>query len=702
MSKTRVGLTAVFLLWTASGRGAAQTSYEVRGVTLLPADARISMARSGKPSWQLVPAGGATLRSVLRSVCGSEQGQQVDRELENLVLRLNGGDSIDRTLDEGVAVAIPFCLKHERRVKVTVESGDTLESLLLEHYGLAGPITLKETYDLNNQDRRWASLEEFSRRLKPGQEIVLPYAAEGAVFTRATTPLDSVSRSTPFDIDVQPPPPPPTLHEIMAAAQSPRAALVESAARAVPAPARGEIEFSYVRFVSATDVGQWCANPAGDAPPFDVALLKRRFETEARIARPFLIGGPNLIGLIDSGIASVDSAPFVRFLSANPNEVRGDPGKDDDRPPNDFVDDIYGINFNGRPGNGSVLSYPGLDPDFEHGTKVGTIVLGGEPWLNAWPAGQPPWAQLKIVNFSSATKPHPVDAIYLREALRYLLALDVRVVNMSLENGQAIEGIREAIGNATRTLFVAAAGNRPSGGADLGIRSVYPAADGGESGQLARRLLTVGAHALDPNRSWAGFSNYSNKRVDLLAPGCNVPTLSAEGMPVRESGTSIATAFASFAAGLLGALGETNGNAIKNRLLVSVDIDPALAKRVYSSGRLNIVKAISLSTDVIEKTDPAQPYEFGRIVDRDELRRFCGDGSLRTELDRMRKVRPNVTSEEGTRVHYWIENNASLTWVDCPQVDANQSIGSVEVDGQTRPGPPLAAVRDIVLADHRR
>jgi hypothetical protein len=276
------------------------------------------------------------------------------------------------------------------------------------------------------------------------------------------------------------------------------------------------------------------------------------------------------------------------------------------------------------------------------------------------------------------------------------------VVNLSLENSRAIQGIREVIGNATRTLFVAAAGNRPSGGSDIGIRTVYPAADGGESGSLARTLLTVGAHALDPNRSWAGFSNYSRQRVDLLAPGCNVQTLNADGMSVKESGTSIATAFASFAAGLLGALGETDGSAIKNRLLVSVDVDPALARRVYSSGRLNIVKAVSLSTDVIETTDRTQAYVFGRIVNRGELRRFCGDQEERKNLDRMRKVRPNVPSQEGTRVQYWVENDGILTWVDCPQVDADQSIGPVEVDGQSTPGPALVDVLDIVLADHRR
>jgi len=31
-------------------------------------------------------------------------------------------------------------------------------------------------------------------------------------------------------------------------------------------------------------------------------------------------------------------------------------------------------------------------------------VLGGQEWLNGWPAGESPWAQLKIVNFSSATQ----------------------------------------------------------------------------------------------------------------------------------------------------------------------------------------------------------------------------------------------------------------------------------------------------------
>src|SRR5689334_673142 len=132
MRRATVALTGVLLSGAASGRVAAQT-YEVRSVARLPADARISMARSGKPAWQIVPAGGTTLRKMLRDACGS-QGQEVDRELADLALRLNGGDTLDRPLDAGVAVAIPFCLKFERKVAVAVKPGDNLESLLLEHY----------------------------------------------------------------------------------------------------------------------------------------------------------------------------------------------------------------------------------------------------------------------------------------------------------------------------------------------------------------------------------------------------------------------------------------------------------------------------------------------------------------------------------------------------------------------------------------
>ena len=449
----------------------------------------------------------------------------------------------------------------------------------------------------------------------------------------------------------------------------------------MPSPARGATAFDYVRFVSVGDTRTWCKAAAGDPAAFDVTLLKGRFDVEARVAAPFLDGGLNLISVIDTGIASVDTAPFARFLRANPRELRGRPGDDDDY--NGFIDDLYGINFNPGSENGSVLCYRGLDPDFDHGTKVGTIVLGGQAWLTEWPAERGPWAQLKIVNFSSATEAHPVDAIYLAEAIRYLLRLDVRVVNMSLENRQPIDGMREAIGDATRTLFVTAAGNTAGGHhhSDGVSRE-----GGGELGQLHSVLLTVER----TRRAARGPASRTTREttVDLLAPGCNVPTLKVDGTPVSESGTSIATAFASFAAGLLGALGETDGRALKNRLLVSVDVDLGLESRA------RLLRAA-------QHRQGDQPVDRRHREDRpDAAVRVRSHRRSRRAAEVLRRQRPEDAAgrdaqgsserDQPRRVltsNSWSRPPAISPGSTARRTKADQSIGSLKSTGEQVRGP---------------
>jgi hypothetical protein len=617
----------------------------------------------------------------------------VDQTLEALTLKLNGGSTLDRDIPGGVAVALPFCLKIEQEVPVVVQRGDTVEGLLLQHYGLAGQITLRETYELNNQDRRWKSQEAFSRSLEPGKSILLPYTSEERVFAQADTILAPGTATTAVA---------PGLIEILEHTTSPAAAAAVFAnmVSAPKPPKRGAQEFDYVQFVTANDAGgkHGCVEAPGDPPPFDVALLKTRFAVEMLAAGKYVPNlTPALVGVIDSGISGVDTGVFAaRFLHANPKELNGTLGDDDDLPKNGFIDDVYGMNFNGGPAGGSVVYY-GADPDGEHGTKVGTLVLGGQDWVQAWDSKAAPWAQLTIINYSDSTAPHPVDAIHLANAIDYLLAEDARVVNMSLSNRQPLEPVRAAIRGSRRALFVVAAGNTAAGGQDIAINTVYPASDGGESGHLWPVVLTVGAHNRD--KTWSGFSNYSKKFVDLLAPGCAVPTLDTQGKATKENGTSIATAITSFAAGLIGALGETDARNLKIRLLISVDVDTDLEDRVRSSGRLNIVKAVSLSNDVVEQIGGGQTYLFGRLADRNELRRFCGDPVKQLSLGAMRKVRPHVAGSQGPRIHYWVENDGILATVDCPETEADKSIGLLVTDGQSVAGPPLAEVRDIVLAD---
>ena len=693
----RACLLSIFLLSLA--RVCMGQTWNVRGVPGLTEESLLAMAYSAKPSWHTVPAGGAMLDDVLRSVCGMQE-PRVDASLKALTLKLNGGSILHRQIPEGVAVSLPFCLKIDRKVSVIVQKGDTLEGLLREHYGLAGPKTQSQTFEINNANARWRNLSDFSKNLPVGQTIVLPYASQEMMYTPRKYQSTGVPAFHVPSLDFGFEDASRTPDEIVRRTASPVAAatfamntrLVEKV------EVRGAHEFDYVRFMTAPEATKnGCIEPP-TRPVFDIALLKGRFKIEADAASKHMDDlRPVIVGIIDSGISGVDKGVFSKyFFAANPSERSGKPGVDDDLPENGYIDDIYGMNFNKGAENGSVEFYS-HDPNADHGTKVAALVLGGKEWIDSWDSNIPPWARLKIVNFSSSKEPNPVDAENLGSGIDYLMSNDARVINMSLSNRQAIESLRQVMNvTKSRTLFVVAAGNTSSGGKDIALVNEYPAMYGGQNTGVAA-VLTVGAHNNSDGKR-AGFSNFSNRFVDLLAPGCAVPTLDIKGIVVSESGTSLATALTSFAASLVGALGETQPRNLKNRLLVSVDVDSTLEFDAWSSGRLNIIKAISLSNDVIEFASGSQLH-FGRLTKRDELRQFCSDPEKRLQLGGIRKVRPNIAGKADLRIQYWVEHNGLLSIIDCVQGDSNQSIGDILVDSKHVSGPRLSEVRDIVLAD---
>jgi hypothetical protein len=146
-----------------------------------------------------------------------------------------------------------------------------------------------------------------------------------------------------------------------------------------------------------------------------------------------------------------------------------------------------------------------------------------------------------------------------------------------------------------------AAGNAKQ---DVRSEGVYPARLGG-NGIGRANVLTVAAH--DAAGGLADFSNYSSTRVDIAAPGCGVksPTIP---LPIGEThGTSFAAPQVTFTAALLQALGLQSTSDVKRRIMVTSDYDPDLREWVVSSGRLNIMRAISLDADYLQMDGESQP-----------------------------------------------------------------------------------------------
>ncbi len=284
-------------------------------------------------------------------------------------------------------------------------------------------------------------------------------------------------------------------------------------------------------------------------------------------------GNDVVIGVIDSGV-DYTHPDLQDNIWTNPGEIPDD-GIDNDG--NGFVDDFYGYDFVNEDG----------DPfdDESHGTHVsGTIAAQGNNGIGVTGVN---WdAQIMGIKFldefNSGTT---FDAI---EAVEYSIMMGVDLTNNSWGGGGFSQGLYDAIAAAgdAGQLFIAAAGND---GLDNDIFPHYPASYDLDN------IISVAA--TDDNDQLAEFlfggSNFGATSVDLGAPGKDIlSTVPGDGYAVF-SGTSMAAPHVSGVASLL--LSEFPGlspQEVKERILETVDLIPALEGITVSEGRLNAFNAL--------------------------------------------------------------------------------------------------------------
>ena len=186
------------------------------------------------------------------------------------------------------------------------------------------------------------------------------------------------------------------------------------------------------------------------------------------------------------------------------------------------------------------------------------------------------------------------DAI---DCIEYAVAHGASILNNSWGGGSFSSALQDAIIEArdAGVLFIASAGND---GSDNDSTPSYPASYDVEN------IVSVAAtyQSIDMLTS---FSNYGLDSVDLAAPGQQIysttPTFITESMSKKgvydeydyRSGTSMAAPHVAGVAALLKSMnsGLTYSD-IKNIMLVSVDIDPALEGKVATGGRVNAYAAL--------------------------------------------------------------------------------------------------------------
>jgi hypothetical protein len=275
--------------------------------------------------------------------------------------------------------------------------------------------------------------------------------------------------------------------------------------------------------------------------------------------------------------------------------------------PNSFFSDI-------RPAlKTEEMAPPPTIDNFNHGTEVASLVLGG-----------PIFGRVQALGLSRVTV--VVAPIYTEDNINFVavsnswvstivrVPREVEIVNLSLETTGTQE--EQDLFIDRDRLFVVAAGNDSLSLENLGKKEqIYPAMLGGEGGGKGN-IVTVAAiyygkgKGGKPELKRFNQSNYGERYVDIGAPGCNIPSVAFENHGWKEvelNGTSFAAPLVTFAAALIK---SEAGNEelltplnLKQRLLASSDLHPALDGDIKDGRVLNLVKAVSLYEDIIELSD---------------------------------------------------------------------------------------------------
>jgi subtilisin family serine protease len=547
-----------------------------------------------KPTLVRLPPGVA-VDDLLRQRCGF-----VSAPLRAALLVQNPGLDAALQQQERRDIVLPPCPYWQFSVPVEVAGEQSLNRAMSIATGFAGPQTTAQVVARNPQ-----AFDVHSKLVTVAQQaLVLPHRSQPfTLFLRdaAGSPAEVADRlATEF----------PGLLKTSLITENALPDAIKLS-KAVPAAAAGN-----------------CTGRAG-AWPYDPDRLAAALESNKRLRKPGGNYPKTTIVVADTGLRFAETSQLP--LWTNPRESDPHSSEHVDEDGNGFEDDLHGAYMNKR------FGFPEPIPEYEeseHGTQVVGMIFGPSAneglkallrerieisiaglvyrdVLGAEPAGEFQGQPRVFVHV-------PGDSIV--RAFNYAeTMLPEPVLNVSFSSRSDLPGL-EAVLRGARFLTVVAAGNDGEPIGQVGKQSYPPE----WRRKYAEAMLIVAAH--DGAGRLAQFSNHGRDVVDLSAPGCMLPTTGFDERTVTAWGTSMAAPLVSLTAALLKAEGLLRPAEIRNRILATTDFDPNL-KDLYSSGRLNIEKALRIYEGIVvtrHADGTSGEAQFGELSAAGPLR-LCGD-----------------------------------------------------------------------------
>ncbi|WAC27883.1 S8 family serine peptidase [Ancylobacter sp. SL191] len=606
-------LYALMAVSAVNAMGDAHADVLVRRTKQASPELVRTIAEVGREEQTLLPAGASILEAV-RSRCNT-----IDTTYLGILTQKNPtliGKSLSKPMDGDLTLTFPACARAPEAGPQQVPEGATLGKLALDHgisFPISGrPVFLSNFISLDPAAEGGALAVEAKARPAgegPAFDFVLVQAADGIGANGEKRPVNK--KDVLLGVDnaisfvqlndganpdrlkagsvIQLPGTLPVWSELpLAAGISKEAALSRIAmALASDGSPPNNVTVSPAASLVTPNNDYTCAVESSSQWPFDkeavlnqLAVNKTRYPDGQFVSQTILVADTGFDFVDGTGIQFPKTAlrklvPFPAAAGSDPGAMTGPLSVD-------------GINLTARRNSPQTST---ADTYRFHGVGVAGVAIGGrtfeaERQLMSSPIG---------LGFASVTSPSDghISPTVLSDALSYIIKdRQISVMNASFTINGRIPGVEQLIKDvASRVVLVVAAGNANN---ELGSTESWPAMFGGDPGNAAGGIvITVAAHDRDGTKS--PFSSWSADRVDLLAPGCGIPSYSSNGTAVMDSdwaGTSFSAPLVSFVAAWLGAY-NLNTREIKARMISSVDASDALDDVSYSRGTLNIPRALA-------------------------------------------------------------------------------------------------------------